>query len=60
MSRQGQRNSMFLLFVDVEEFFQKVVKDFQRVDVLVNNAGITRDAFLMRMSEEQWGSDTSG
>jgi len=41
-------------FRDVEEFFQKVVKDFQRVDVLVNNAGITRDAFLMRMSEEQW------
>jgi len=41
-------------FRDVEEFFQRVVKDFQRVDVLVNNAGITRDAFLMRMSEEQW------
>ena len=41
-------------FRDVEEFSQKVVKDFQRVDVLVNNAGITRDAFLMRMSEEQW------
>lgn len=41
-------------FRDVEEFFQKVVKDFQRVDVLVNNAGITRDALLMRMSEEQW------
>jgi len=41
-------------FRDVEEFFQRVIKDFQRVDVLVNNAGITRDAFLMRMSEEQW------
>ena len=41
-------------FRDVEGFFQRVVKDFQRVDVLVNNAGITRDAFLMRMSEEQW------
>ena len=41
-------------FRDVEEFFQKVVKDFQRVDVLVNNAGITRDAFLIRMSEDQW------
>jgi 3-oxoacyl-[acyl-carrier protein] reductase len=39
---------------DVEKFFQKVVEDFQRVDVLVNNAGITRDAFLMRMTEEQW------
>jgi 3-oxoacyl-[acyl-carrier protein] reductase len=41
-------------FRDVEEFFQRVVNDFPRVDVLVNNAGITRDAFLMRMSEEQW------
>jgi len=41
-------------FRDVEEFFQRVIKDFQRVDVLVNNAGITRDAFLVRMSEEQW------
>ena len=41
-------------FKDVEEFFHRVVNNFQRVDVLVNNAGITRDAFLMRMSEEQW------
>lgn len=41
-------------FKDVEEFFQEVVGEFQRVDVLVNNAGITRDAFLMRMSEDQW------
>ena len=41
-------------FRDVEEFFQEVVREFQRVDVLVNNAGITRDAFLMRMSEDQW------
>nr|HPR33290.1 SDR family oxidoreductase [Prolixibacteraceae bacterium] len=29
-------------------------KDFEKIDVLVNNAGITRDALLMRMSEEQW------
>lgn len=32
----------------------EVVKEFERIDVLVNNAGITRDALLMRMSEEQW------
>jgi 3-oxoacyl-[acyl-carrier protein] reductase len=41
-------------FVAVEEFFQEVIREFQRVDVLVNNAGIIRDAFLMRMSEDQW------
>lgn len=41
-------------FSAVEEFFQEVVREFQRVDVLVNNAGITRDALLMRMSEDQW------
>jgi len=31
-----------------------IIKDFEKIDVLVNNAGITRDALLMRMSEEQW------
>ena len=41
-------------FDDVEEFFREVVREFQRLDVLVNNAGITRDALLMRMSEDQW------
>lgn len=37
-----------------EEFVDEVVKDFGRVDIVVNNAGITRDSLLMRMSEEQW------
>lgn len=37
-----------------EEMVNDVVKEFERVDVVVNNAGITRDTLLMRMSEEQW------
>lgn len=37
-----------------EELVNNVVTDFGTVDVLVNNAGITRDTLLMRMSEQQW------
>ena len=32
----------------------QVVKEMDRIDVLVNNAGITRDGLLMRMKEEDW------
>jgi len=33
---------------------EKILSDTGRVDVLVNNAGITRDGLLMRMSDEDW------
>jgi 3-oxoacyl-[acyl-carrier protein] reductase len=33
---------------------EKILTDAGRVDVLVNNAGVTRDGLLMRMSEEDW------
>ncbi|MBN2033185.1 MAG: 3-oxoacyl-[acyl-carrier-protein] reductase [Deltaproteobacteria bacterium] len=39
---------------DVNDCFEDIISRLQRVDVLVNNAGITRDALLMRMSEEDW------
>jgi 3-oxoacyl-[acyl-carrier protein] reductase len=38
----------------VEVLFQDILTRFERVDVLVNNAGITRDTLLMRMSEDDW------
>lgn len=41
-------------FKAAEELINQVVTDFGRLDVLVNNAGITRDNLLMRMSEENW------
>lgn len=37
-----------------EDLVTAVVTEFGTVDVLVNNAGITRDNLLMRMSEQQW------
>ncbi len=41
-------------FSAADELIRQVVKDFGRLDVLVNNAGITRDNLLMRMTEEMW------
>lgn len=41
-------------FESSQKFVDEVVAEFGRIDVLINNAGITRDNLLMRMSEEQW------
>ncbi len=38
----------------VGEAVTKIAADFGHIDVLVNNAGITRDTLLIRMSEEDW------
>lgn len=37
-----------------EELINNVIADFGTLDGLVNNAGVTKDGLLMRMSEEQW------
>jgi len=39
---------------EVDSLFAQVKEEFGKLDVLVNNAGITRDAFLHKMTEEQW------
>ena len=40
--------------VQVTATCEQVLKDFSRVDVLVNNAGVTRDQLLLRISEADW------
>lgn len=39
---------------DVERLVDQTKDRFARIDVLVNNAGITRDALLVRMKDEDW------
>ena len=41
-------------FEQAHQVIDQVGEDFAKVDVLVNNAGITRDTLLMRMDEEMW------
>ncbi len=49
---------------DVERMTAAVLDRFQRIDVLVNNAGITRDRLLLRMKDDDWddviGADLRG
>lgn len=39
---------------EIENLVKKAVEEFESIDVLVNNAGITKDNLLMRMSEEEF------
>ncbi len=41
-------------YTAAEQLINSVVEDFGKLDVLVNNAGITKDNLLMRMTEEMW------
>lgn len=42
------------VFENAESLASEVVKDFGSIDIVVNNAGITKDNLLMRMTEDQW------
>jgi 3-oxoacyl-[acyl-carrier protein] reductase len=43
-------------FKSAVEVIEKVVAEFGRLDILVNNVGITKDNLLLRMQEEDWDS----
>lgn len=41
-------------FVQAGKLIDQVIADFGKIDALVNNAGITKDTLMLRMSEDQW------
>ncbi|EHL29837.1 acetoacetyl-CoA reductase [Legionella drancourtii] len=59
MSEEGYRNVAFR-HMDVTDYEQcekviySIIKEFGNIDVLINNAGITRDAVFTKMTKKQW------
>lgn len=41
-------------FSEAEKVINEIIEDWGKLDVLVNNAGITKDNLILRMSEDQW------
>lgn len=38
----------------IEKAIEEIVKEHKTIDILINNAGITRDSTLLKMTDEQW------
>jgi len=43
-------------FGEVESLIRNTVEEFSKIDIVVNNAGITRDGLIMRMSDDDWNT----
>ena len=40
--------------IETEQMVKKTVEKFSKIDIIINNAGITRDNLLIRMSDDEW------
>jgi 3-oxoacyl-[acyl-carrier protein] reductase len=58
LAKERQKVSFYQVDVgdvkQVEASVKQVYQDFGHIDILINNAGITRDNLLMRLSEDDW------
>lgn len=62
IEKELRQSNLFVRFYQLDvrnssacaEFVEQVLLEEQSVDGLINNAGITRDALLLRMSEQDW------
>ncbi|MFI5294616.1 MAG: 3-oxoacyl-[acyl-carrier-protein] reductase [Thermodesulfovibrionales bacterium] len=58
LAARGVKTQSFRLDVSksdqVVKVFGDIVREFGRIDIVVNNAGITRDGLVLRMKEEDW------
>ena len=58
VAEQGRKGFVSLGSVtsgdDVTAMVEQAMEEFGRIDILINNAGITRDTLMIRMSEEDW------
>lgn len=41
-------------FYQAGDLVKRVIEDFGKIDILINNAGITKDNLMLRMGEDQW------
>ncbi|MGM0441644.1 MAG: 3-oxoacyl-[acyl-carrier-protein] reductase [Elusimicrobiota bacterium] len=41
---------------EVEETVKEIIEKYNKIDILINNAGITQDNYMIRMKEKEWDS----
>lgn len=56
MHHRGDGDEGVSDFVGAEQLIDRVVAAFGRLDIVVNNAGIVRDAMVFNLSEDVWGA----
>ena len=54
VARSPSDVSMWPMRCRQQQAFNAILDDYGRIDILINNAGVTRDTLVLRMKEEDW------